>query len=236
MNNQKEIAFFFDLDGTLLDAIPFFNQLVLESIEEMGIQLDQKTKKDLLFNALNATPDKDSRDFIYNLFFRIGEMIGISDKSKIYELQVIAGKKYLGGMKDVNLIEGASETLYFLKEKGFKLGLITTSSNKDLAPKLGDLMNLFDTVCAREHTKKMKPHPEPVLKAAENLKISPSICVMIGDTPMDILAGKNANVGCTIGVLTGFSNLQIFKEYTPDLIMKSVAEIPTQLSEILNYF
>ncbi|MFX1450277.1 MAG: HAD family hydrolase, partial [Promethearchaeota archaeon] len=235
MNNKKEIAFLFDLDGTLLDAIPFFNQLVLESIKEMGIKLDKNLKKTLLFNAINQTPDKSSRDFIFNLFFTIGKMIGVTEKSKVYKLQVNAGMKYLKGMKDVDLIEGTPETLHFLNSKGYKLGLVTTSSNKDLAPKLGDLMELFDVICAREDTKKMKPNPEPILKATEDLNIAPNMCVMIGDTPDDILAGKNAKVGCTIGVLTGFSSLEIFKEYNTDLILNSIAEIPTKLPDILNF-
>ncbi|NVM03785.1 MAG: HAD family hydrolase [Candidatus Helarchaeota archaeon] len=236
MKDAKEIAFLFDLDGTLLDAIPFFNQLVLESIEEMGIKLDEEKKKNLLFNAINQTPDKSSKNFIFNLFFTIGELIGITEKSKIYKLQVKAGLRYLKGMTEVDLIEGTPETLHFLNSKGYKIGLVTTSSQRDLAPKLGDLKELFDVICTREDTKKMKPHPEPILKAANDLNIIPNMCVMIGDTPDDILAGQNAKVGCTVGVLTGFSSLEIFKEFKANLILKSVAEIPDNLSDILEYF
>jgi HAD superfamily hydrolase (TIGR01549 family) len=236
MKDTKEIAFLFDLDGTLLDAIPFFNQLVLESIEEMGIKLDEDIKKTLLFEAINQTIDKSSKDFIFNLFFTIGKMIGVTEKSKIYKLQVNAGMKYLKGMTKVDLIEGTNETLNFLNSKGYKIGLVTTSSQRDLAPKLGDLKGLFDVICTREDTKKMKPHPEPILKAAKDLDVMPNMCVMIGDTPDDILAGQNAKVGCTIGVLTGFSSLEIFKEFKANLIFKSVAEIPDRILDILDFF
>jgi len=236
MNNGKDIAFLFDLDGTLLDAIPFFNKLVIESIHEMGIKIGEKKKATLLMDAIDATPDKTSRSFVYDLFFKIGEMVGITEKSKIYELQVKAGLKYLEGMKHVNLIKGTTETLRFLKSKGYKLGIVTTSSEKDMKPKLRDLLDLIDVIYAREHTKKMKPNPEPVIKAAEDLNLSPSRCVMVGDTPDDILAGKNANVGCTIGVLTGFSTAEIFKTYRPDFILESVAEIPSKLPDILKLF
>ncbi|MHA1379853.1 MAG: HAD family hydrolase [Candidatus Helarchaeota archaeon] len=236
MNNGTEIAFFFDLDGTLLDAIPFFNKLVIESIEEIGIEIDEELKKNLLIKAITAVPDKSNRKFIYELFFKIAEIVGITKKSDIYDLQVKAGLKYLEGMKHVNLIKGSSETLRFLDSKGFKLGIVTTSSEKDLAQKLGDLMEIIDVVYAREHTKKMKPHPDPILSAARDLDLEPCQCVMIGDTPDDILAGKNANVGCTIGVLTGFSTFEIFKYYKPDFIFQSVAEIPNKLDEILKIF
>ncbi|MFX0134147.1 MAG: HAD family hydrolase [Candidatus Hodarchaeota archaeon] len=236
MKNDKHIAFLFDLDGTLLDAIPFFNQLVLESIEEMGIKLDEDMKKNLLFNAINQTPDKSSKDFIFNLFFTIGKLIGITEKRKIYKLQVKAGLRYLKGMTKVNLINGTPETLHFLKSKGYKIGLVTTSSQRDLDPKIGDLKPLFDVICTREDTKKMKPHPEPILKAAKDLEVMPNMCVMIGDTPDDILAGQYAEVGCTVGVLTGFSSLEIFKEFNANLILKSVAEIPNRLSDIIDFF
>ena len=233
---MKDIAFLFDIDGTLLDAIPFFNKLVIESVEEMGIQLEEEIKENLLNRAIEVTPDKASRHFIYDLFFTIGKMVGIEKKNKIYELQVNAGMKYLEGMKHVNLIEGASDTLHFLSSRGYRLGIVTTSSEKDLAAKLGELMDSIEVVYAREHTKKMKPNPDPILGAAKDLNLSPSRCTMIGDTPDDILAGKNAEVGCTIGVLTGFSTTQIFKEYNPDFILKSIAEIPDKLPEILKLF
>ena len=236
MTDKKDIAFLFDIDGTLLDAIPFFNKLVIESVEEMGIKLDEERKKTLLNEAIDATPDKTSRRFIYDLFFTIGEMVGITKKNKIYEMQVNAGLKYLEGMKHVDKIEGTRDTLQFLSSEGYRLGIVTTSSEKDLAPKMGDLLDLIEVVYAREHTKKMKPNPDPILGAAKDLGLAPSRCVMVGDTPDDILAGKNAEIGCTIGVLTGFSSVEIFNEFNPDFILNSVAEIPDKLPEILKLF
>src|SRR5262249_19529802 len=48
-----------------------------------------------------------------------------------------------------------------------------------------------------------KPYPAPVLGAARELGVAVENCLMVGDTTVDILAGKRAGAQ-TVGVLCGF--------------------------------
>ena len=66
-----------------------------------------------------------------------------------------------------------------------------------------NLQNVFDLiVCAGEVTPP-KPHPGIVLAICERLSIPPRETVFIGDTVGDMIAGKNAGVALTIGVVEG---------------------------------
>ena len=52
----------------------------------------------------------------------------------------------------------------------------------------------FRTAVAYEDTTRHKPHPEPLLLAANRLKIKPSGTVYIGDAASDMEAAKAAGM------------------------------------------
>ncbi|MHA1786069.1 MAG: HAD family hydrolase [Candidatus Helarchaeota archaeon] len=230
---NSEIAFLFDLDGCLLDTVPFFVQIIHEGFQEMGIN---DVPKDILFKGLNNPDlDKSDRKYIYSLFEWIGREGGIKDKNKVQEFMVKVGLKYLK-MKEygVKLFDGVPNLLRELKNKGFKLGLVTQSSLKDLSPKLGDVEPLFDVIMGRESTRKQKPHPKPILMALEQLNILPEKAFMVGDMLEDVLGGKNAGTK-TIAVLSGIiRDEKDFFELKPDIILNNVTEILENLDKILS--
>lgn len=63
--------------------------------------------------------------------------------------------------------------------------------------------DLFKAVVGAQTTRRMKPHPEPLLYAASQMGVQPSECLMIGDTTIDIRTGIAAGAQ-TVGVLCGF--------------------------------
>jgi phosphoglycolate phosphatase len=61
-----------------------------------------------------------------------------------------------------------------------------------------------------------KPHPEPILKALSKLQSDKKRYWMIGDTPMDIMAAKAANIE-SVAVTCGYADEAVLLEYTPNL-------------------
>ena len=61
-------------------------------------------------------------------------------------------------------------------------------------PQLSHLKNYFKVEVLYEETKNHKPHPEPLLLAAQKLGIPPSECVYIGDSESDMIAAKDAGM------------------------------------------
>ena len=66
-----------------------------------------------------------------------------------------------------------------------------------------DVRECFVEVIGAQTTRRMKPHPEPLLVAAAAMGVQPQECLMIGDTTIDIRTGLAAGAQ-TAGVLCGF--------------------------------
>lgn len=96
----------------------------------------------------------------------------------------------------VPLKPGAGEFLQRMKKAGILMG-IATSNTKSLAEAVLDALHIreyFDTVRTACEVAKGKPAPDVYLKAAEDLQVRPSECLVFEDIPSGILAGKNAGM------------------------------------------
>ncbi|MCX7854339.1 MAG: HAD family hydrolase, partial [Caldilineales bacterium] len=102
------------------------------------------------------------------------------------------------------LIPGVEATLQRLKPT-YRLALVTTRDREAVGHFLqrNGLADLFDAVVTRDDVRRLKPHPEPVILAAQRLGLTPQECLMVGDTAVDIQAGGAAGAR-TVGVLCGF--------------------------------
>jgi N-acetyl-D-muramate 6-phosphate phosphatase len=81
------------------------------------------------------------------------------------------------------------------------------------------------TALTTPHT---KPFPDPVLHASRLLGVPPESCLMIGDTTVDILAGRRAGAQ-TVGVLCGFGERDELRRHGADLILPSTADLRSLL-------
>jgi HAD superfamily hydrolase (TIGR01549 family) len=86
------------------------------------------------------------------------------------------------------------------------------------------LEGYFQAVATSQTCRRTKPFPDPVLWAADQMKVSPHNCLMIGDTTVDIRAGKLAGAQ-TVGVLCGFGTAAELLRSGADLILPSPYEL-----------
>jgi len=84
--------------------------------------------------------------------------------------------------------------------------------------------DLFHLVVGSQTTRRMKPHPEPLLYAAKEMGIDPKACLMIGDTTIDIRCGRLAGAQ-TVGVLCGFGTQRELKEAGANLILRTTSDL-----------
>jgi N-acetyl-D-muramate 6-phosphate phosphatase len=82
----------------------------------------------------------------------------------------------------------------------------------------------FQCVVASQTCVHTKPFPHPVLYAAEQMHLPPENCLMIGDTTVDILAGKRAGAQ-TVGLLCGFGTDGELRKAGADLILNDLVEL-----------
>lgn len=210
-------AVLFDLDGTLINT----NDLILKSFKHTF-----KTMLDL---------EPTEEEITMNYGRPLQEIFKSYDENRIEEM-INCYRKINLELHDDECKEFASVDLMLqtLKNKGIKIGVVT-SKKSDMAERGAKLMGIFkyfDTFITPEVTIKHKPEGEPVLKACENLGVSPSEALMVGDSPYDILAGKNAGAK-TCGVKYTALPIEKLQESKPDFYVDKPLEI-LELVEKLN--
>ena len=120
-------------------------------------------------------------------------------------------------------------TLETLQQKA-KLALITmrdtpkTFVEKELQ-QFG-LSKYFPYILTAQDTYKPKPSPEAHIKALEYMNIQIEDCLIVGDSVLDVTAGKTAGAK-TIAVLSGLYTKQELAKVDPDLILKDATQIPS---------
>ncbi len=115
-----------------------------------------------------------------------------------------------------------------LAGRGARLGVVTSKlrSGAERGLKVSGLMGFFDTIVSADDVSRAKPHPEPVLAALERLGVQARDAVFIGDSPHDIVAGRDACVS-TAGVLWGPFSREDLTRASADFLLESPAQILT---------
>lgn len=84
--------------------------------------------------------------------------------------------------------------------------------------------SLFQVVATATSAAHTKPYPDPVLWAARQMHLPPQACLVVGDTIVDIQAGKAAGAQ-TVGVLCGFGEEEELRRAGADLILPNTADL-----------
>lgn len=179
----------FDLDGTLIDS----TEAILESFEVSFKTLGGNLPSPKDIKSQIGHPLNDMYRALKVPEDRVDEYVNCY---KEHYREIHTSKTVL--------LNGAKEAIE-LASSFAKLGVVTTKTSKysrELLEYFG-VMEYFDILIGREDVEHPKPHPEPILKALEYLKEDTKNSFMIGDTCLDILSAKRANVEA-IGVSCGY--------------------------------
>ena len=205
----------FDLDGTVIDS----TEAILESFHyacdlHQTPRLDEGAIKNMIGHPLSE------------MFASLGvEAEKVQSHVNHYKehYRTIATQKTI-------LLPGAAQAVREASEFA-RLGVVTTKTGKysiEILEHLG-LWHYFETLIGFEHVTNPKPHPEPVLKALENMGCGPSGAWLIGDTRMDVFSAKAAGIEC-VAVSSGYEGAASLSEVT-DLIKDNVLEAVGFLKE-----
>jgi len=214
----------FDMDGTLIDS---FDSIVLAFKESFNyINTQPKCGVLILLN------DEEIRRFI-------GIPHSITMKRFCTDEEILDNAvRIFRSTREkmcVKPFEGAVEVLEYIRENGMKSALITTTGREITEKIIKDnkIENLIDAFVTKDDVSKLKPDPEPILKAIEILNLRKEECIMVGDHPNDILASKNAGVK-NIAVKTvksAYSDEEL-KKYGPDHIIENLKDIKSILKKL----
>ena len=123
------------------------------------------------------------------------------------------------------LVEGTHELLASLDGR-FRMAVVTTRARPEALSFLAQqgLERYFPVVVTRQDVWQIKPHPAPVRRAAQLLRVQPSCCLMVGDTTMDVRAARRAGA-VAVGVLSGFAGRAELQRAGAHLILDNAVDL-----------
>ena len=128
------------------------------------------------------------------------------------------------------LFEGMAEVLATLEDRGLAWGIVTNKIARFTDPLVAalGLTGRAGAVVSGDTTAHPKPHPAPLLHAAQAMRVAPEACVYVGDDLRDIQAGRAAAMG-TIAAAWGYCADTEPASWEADVVI----ERPQQLPEML---
>ncbi len=130
------------------------------------------------------------------------------------------------------LIPQARQTVETLSQR-YPLAVVSARNARGTLAFLSqyDLQPFFKVIATSQTCSHTKPYPDPVLWAARQMGVPPQACLMIGDSTVDIRAGKAAGAQA-VGVLSGFGSEHELRQAGADLVLPNVAMLPEVLTGI----
>ena len=201
-------AVLFDADGTLLDVSDFNYQTYLHTLalhSHLPITYEQMAK------VMGLPLDEIYRQFS-----------GIKDVSSLIEEHRRFQSENLGL---VRTYPNTLITLDSLKRLDILLAVVTTRARVSATANhhITGIDRFLDVVITSDDVKHLKPDPEPVLLALDRLSIPSQEALMVGDSPVDIEAGRSAGVR-TVGAVYGFHGPEL-ATHKPDHLIQDISEI-----------
>ena len=212
----------FDVDGTLSDTDDLFVHKLVRGLRPFRHLFPDKNLHPFARRLVMAT--ESPGNMLLGLTDRWGLDGGI-DRVGDFIYRLGLGRS----PEPFLLIQGVGEMLLQLRET-FPLSVVSARGRRNTLRFLHqfDLTAHFICVAARDACQHTKPYPDPVLWAAQQMGVPPQAVLMVGDTVVDIRAGKAAGAQ-TVGVLCGFGQEEELRQAGADLILPDTAALTAVL-------
>lgn len=208
----------FDWDGTLLDSISTIvacTQTALEELEQP--RADDEVIRGAIGLGLRETVNRFAPGCDDELYGRIVD---------VYRRLWFEEFAY-----HPRLFPGSREVLEELERSGYLLAVATAKSRRGLDQDLEGtgLGHLFDATRTVDEAHS-KPHPQMILDILDELGVTATRSLMIGDTAHDMLMAHNAGTAAA-AVLTGSHSRSELSEASPRVYFNSLTELPPWLAD-----
>jgi len=211
-------AILFDLDGVLLDSMPYH----VKAWQEIFAQYDVKIEPDeIYFREGTRTADLAK-------YLAISHQLELSE-NELTELVQQKSKRY-NEITKAGVVPGVPELLEELKQRSVFKAIVTSTFLENLLRVMPEeIFQKFDVVITGSDVINGKPHPEPYLKAASKLGLKPSECVVVENAKIGVQSANAAEMFCI-----GLTSTQTKKQLkSANKIVPDIETIIEQLDIIL---
>lgn len=201
----------FDLDGTLVDTVPFILAAVRHAFEGYGACPTDAEWIAGIGTPLRAQLACFARD--------PGDVQALFDRYRAFWLANHDAR--------TRAFPGALEVVEGLAGRGHRIGVVTAKIEQGAYRTLRHtgLLPHVHAVIGADSCANAKPHPEPVLLALSRLGQSPERAILVGDSPHDVAAAKGAGARA-VAALWGACTREALAAAGADFFLGDVRDVP----------
>ena len=204
-------AFIFDMDGTIVNNIPYHTKAWLQFLSKYNINIKEEELHPKIFGVSEEImPRFFGKDLSPERNISLG-----NEKEELYRNLYKDIIEELRGLKDL---------LEIARKKNIAVALATMSDLQNISfivDKLG-IRSSFDMIAGAEQITKGKPHPEIYELVLSTLKINAEDAIVFEDSQGGVLSAKAAGIR-VIGICTTHTKEQ-FKEWGVDVCINDFEE------------
>lgn len=206
----------FDCDGTILDTFKLIEQVVIETFKiiEPSYHMTEEEAHTFFGPFLNDT---------FKKYFNNQE--AVDNAVEVYrKLCEELTPKY------VRAYDGIKEMLIVLKQKGYKIAMVSNKVTKAIIQGLDlcNITNYFDYIVGAEKLKQAKPNPDGIYQVLDYFNAPDT--TLVGDTLIDMNTAINAKV-TFIGVTWCQVSEEKFKSHGAKFVVNNPLDIVTILEK-----
>jgi HAD superfamily hydrolase (TIGR01509 family) len=201
MTANKPRAFIFDMNGTMIDDMPYHIRIWWKIVHSLGSPLTLDEVKAECYGKNSEVLER-----IFPGRFTDAEKDALEVKKEhLYQ------DEYRTEMK---LIPGLDHFLAAAKENNIVMSIGTAAIhfNVDFILDGLNIRHYFKAVVAADDVTLSKPHPETFLNCAVLMGIDPAACIVFEDSPKGVETAANAGMQCV--VLTTMHTADEFAQYS----------------------
>ncbi len=216
LDTSRIQALCFDVDGTLSDTDDQFVLRLTRMLRPVSFLFPRRDPHSFARQVVMAT--ESPGNYLLGLPDRLGfdhNLAALGDW--IYRIGLGRGKsRFL-------LVPGVRELLNRLQPR-YPMAIVSARGARSTRAFLDqfELSHFFKCIVTAHTCSHTKPYPDPIQFAAEEMGVPPQACLMIGDTTVDMRAGKAAGAQ-TLGVLCGFGVESELRRAGADLILPTTS-------------
>jgi len=201
---KKIKAFIFDMNGTMIDDMPYHIKAWHDIVTRLGASLTVQQVKEQCYGK-----NEELLERIFPGRFTLEEKKQLEHEKESYYQRVYKD--------DMKAIDGLHEFLAraWSNDIHIAMGSAAIMFNIDFILDGLNLRPYFKTIVSADHVEVSKPDPETFLKAAGGLGIAPEQCIVFEDAPKGVETALNAGMQCV--VLTTMHTKDEFGDY-PNII------------------
>ncbi len=174
----------FDLDGTLINSMPYHVIAWIKVCKEHGFEIDPK--------VIYAMGGVTSRDVV--MYFKSqGHDVGDIDEFIKRKVEL-----YRENFDKVQFFPKVLDILLKARERGAKIAVGSGTQLKNAVDILAvhGMTDKIDALVTAEMVSEHKPAPQTFLLCAQKMNLAPEQCIVFEDGPLGIKAALNGNMPC----------------------------------------